>query len=631
MTQWATIKASSFRVRREVKRMTHHYELLKRILAIPDLSLSSASKNGDFLIVNSNKDNIHQMYKVNVSHPDQWINLTPVADRIVSCALSHDERQLVFPKENDGNEKHDLYVTMLDDLTPQLLLKLDSHRVLSVHWTPDDTAVIFDSSTDQAMGTWKCDVKTQELAPIYETQHLGFMGAGVNPKKPWISWMEQKPNNPRASVIKIINYKTGEIEFVLDVTESSNDLPMAWKGDGTKLLIQTDAPGIPTLAVWDSEDNSLTFLKATEMGLALDYLDAKWLPDSDQIVYSAKKNGNTRLLVEPESAGERPRELPLPKGTCASIRTVKEKPNLLYLTWSSLSHPPRILRYDVDTGQHEVIIDSMSNELKIKFSEGEFVMYQSTDGLTIPAFIVAPPSEYQLPNAPNVILVHGGPTWEIANDWNTMGSIIQLYATAGFRVFCPNFRGSTGYGSEFRDMNIGDLGGGDLNDILAAKKFLSSQFPESNHYFITGASYGGFMTFITMTKHPGVFTAGAAIVGITDWVAMHRLGDQLFKKFTERFFLGPPEENLELYNDRSAINFVANLSDPLLVIHRENDSRCPLQPVQVFVEKAKKLGKHVELYVEKGAGHGHQRIDHLQNQYLKVVEFFYRRIRQNVS
>lgn len=609
--------------------MTSHRCLLKNILAIPDLDLVTASKNGDLLIVNSNKDNIHHMYKVSTANTDEWNDLTPVPDRIVTCALSHDEQMVVFPKETAGNEKHDLYVTSLDAVNPKQLLKLDSHRVFSVHWTPDDQAVIFDSSTDQSIGAWRYDVRKDELTSIYETSMLGFIGAGINPKKPWITWMELKPNNPQASVIKIINYLTGDIEFTIDVDENSNDVPLTWKEDGTKLLIQTDASKIPTLAVWNSEDNSMTFLKATQMGLAMDYLDANWLPRSDQILYSAKKNGITRLFLEPEDASSQPRELPLAEeGTCSTIQTIKNDPSTVYLTWSSLSHPPQILRYDMDTGQHEVILDSTPKNLKFSFSKAKFLTYKSTDGLEIPAFLVEPPEEYRLPHVPNIILVHGGPTWEIANDWHTMGSVIQLYATAGFRVFCPNFRGSTGYGKQFQELNIGDLGGGDLQDVLAAKEYLATHYPDSRHHFITGASYGGFMTFLMLTKHPGEFHAGAAIVGITDWIAMHELGDQVFKKFTERFFLGPPEENMELYKDRSAINFVENLSEPLLVIHRENDSRCPLLPVQTFVEKATQLGKHVEFYVEKGAGHGHQRLDHLQQQYMKVLEFFLERVSQ---
>ncbi len=111
---------------------------------------------------------------------------------------------------------------------------------------------------------------------------------------------------------------------------------------------------------------------------------------------------------------------------------------------------------------------------------------------------------------------------------------------------------------------------------------------------VSGSSYGGYITFIALVKHPGKFTAGAAIVGITDWITMYKMGDQLFKKFTERFFQGPPEEKIELYKDRSPITFVDHLKDPLLVIHRENDSRCPLTPVQTFVNEARRLSKHVE-------------------------------------
>jgi dipeptidyl aminopeptidase/acylaminoacyl peptidase len=109
---------------------------------------------------------------------------------------------------------------------------------------------------------------------------------------------------------------------------------------------------------------------------------------------------------------------------------------------------------------------------------------------------------------------------------------------------------------------------------------------------------------------------------------MHRQGDAVFKAFTEYFF-GKPEENPNLYNDRSAINFVEQLQEPLYIIHRANDSRCPVDPIYTFVGKAVSLDKKVGIYVEREAGHGAQKLDHLLKQYGKAVEFLLKQVSEN--
>jgi dipeptidyl aminopeptidase/acylaminoacyl peptidase len=128
------------------------------------------------------------------------------------------------------------------------------------------------------------------------------------------------------------------------------------------------------------------------------------------------------------------------------------------------------------------------------------------------------------------------------------------------------------------------------------------------------------MTFLCMTKEPDLWKAGAAIVGITDWKEMYDLSDATFREFIVEL-LGRPEENASLYRDRSAINFVSQIKAPLLIWHRANDSRCPLQPVQKFADQLKAQGKSYELHVVEGEGHGLQKTDNLAKQYAGVVSF----------
>jgi dipeptidyl aminopeptidase/acylaminoacyl peptidase len=188
-------------------------------------------------------------------------------------------------------------------------------------------------------------------------------------------------------------------------------------------------------------------------------------------------------------------------------------------------------------------------------------------------------------------------------------------------LFAPNIRRSTGYGVEFQNLNIHDVGGADLRDVEEAVNYLKTRSDvDPRKIAIAGASYGGYMTFLAMTKLPELWAAGAAVVGITDWKEMYDLSDAAFRSFIERY-LGKPEENPELYRDRSPINFVENIKAPILIWHRGNDSRCPLQPVEKFAGRLKELDKRFDMEVVWNEGHGLQKTENLARQYRAIISF----------
>ena len=596
------------------------------VFSIADMALLHVSDSGEFFLVVSNRNEVQNVYKINKDNSSNWINITPFDDRIFNGTLSPDEKSFIFPKEQKGNEKHDLYITDIQTNNTSLFLSLQSTRVNTVKWAPDGKYIFFDGSTESAICIWRLEIESKKLDKIYETTSLGELSR-INPKQPYLIWNEDSLTNPKESKFFIINYLTGKIIKEFQMGTNFKTYGLIWSTDGNKVIFYTDITENPTLGVLNINSGEHHYIKAEKLGLARDYTAVEWLPDQDKIIYAAKKNGVTRLYIEDLTSNDNPIEINVGLGYIKSIRIVKKHPEIIYVEWSNLTNPTLIIEYNLETKKKNILLESKQPDFKNNFGTVSYLEYESFDKRKIPAFLVEPSSNKKLLGNPIIILVHGGPAWEFSQDWNAMGNVIQNYANAGFKVFCPNIRGSTGYGKEFLELNLGDLGGNDLKDVLEGKKYLSKKFPDCKFQFITGASYGGFMTFLIMTKYPKEFSAGVAIVGITDWFEMHRLGDRVFKSFTETYFLGRPEEKKDLYSDRSAINFVQQLSSPLLIIHRENDSRCPVQPIYTFYDKAKQLGKNIELYVEKGAGHGSQKMSHLKKQYTMATNFFLQKIK----
>jgi dipeptidyl aminopeptidase/acylaminoacyl peptidase len=589
-----------------------------KVFDIPALSLLDLSHDGSFLLVVSNKDNVHHVYQLPNDSPKKWKPITSGEDRVLTGALSKDDSQFLFPMAAGGSEKHHLYMYDFGKGKATLFKELDSIRVGITKWTPDNI-ILFSGSSPKTIGIWKYDFSEQAISQIYQTQQMGEIGP-VNPKKPHVAWSEYREGSRTAMLIKLIDYRNGNLVDTVSVSETSENYHWVWDESGNNLVFSTNDPGEPTLAVWNRRNHDIHYLQATELGLALDYVDVKIIPKSKEILYAAKKEGQTRLYREPLDGSISPVELPLNPGWVSAIR-IGKKTGRIFLAWSSFDSPTQIGEYLPDKGQFKVLVDMKPKTIP-NLSQGKLTWYPSVNDWSIPAFDVPPNKEDpKLPGNPIIVLIHGGPSWEFSYDWDSMGIIIQAYAASGFRVFCPNIRGSTGYGREFLEANILDLGGRDLNDVIAACDYLKKKYPASKKIFLTGASYGGFITFLGLTKYPGTFDAGAAIVGITDWFEMHRLGDAVFKAFTEHFF-GKPDENAELYHDRSAINYIDQLQDPLYIVHRANDSRCPVEPIYTFMGKAVSLDKPVTIYVEQEAGHGAQRVDHLKKQYGKVIEFF---------
>ncbi len=231
-------------------------------------------------------------------------------------------------------------------------------------------------------------------------------------------------------------------------------------------------------------------------------------------------------------------------------------------------------------------------------AKAESHYYKSFDGRMVQGWLLRNPD----PRAPLVVYCHGGPT-AVQGDW--WWPEIPALVLAGHHVFAPNFRGSDGFGSKFRDLNIGDLGGGDLKDVVYGMRYASGILDlEGVKPFIVGGSYGGYLTLEALTTQPDLWGGGVAIAATSDWTEYYGIVDSHYREFCVHFFGGTPEEKAELYRERSPITHLNELRSPVLILQGENDRMTPLAPVTRFHEEARKRGLPVELAVTKDEGHG---------------------------
>ncbi|BDB98053.1 S9 family peptidase [Saccharolobus caldissimus] len=276
-----------------------------------------------------------------------------------------------------------------------------------------------------------------------------------------------------------------------------------------------------------------------------------------------------------------------------TIRGATKIGDNVYFAHSSLATPYRVYKLNLRNNKTEVII---SNK-EVDIGKVEYVKIRNGD-IEVPTWII----RANKPTKIGIVYVHGGPWAEVDNGWNLL---IAPLVYAGFNVVAPNYRGSTGYGSKFNLMNIGDPGGGDLSDVVRARDY-AIENGIAEKIGIMGYSYGGYITLLALGKLPDKWDFGIAGASVADWVEMYDLSDSFFKSFMEVLFMG---KNLDLMKDRSPITYVNNVKAPLCIIHSQNDTRTPLVPVLRYVQELQKGGKTFEFHVIPNLGHAIYKID----------------------
>jgi dipeptidyl aminopeptidase/acylaminoacyl peptidase len=233
--------------------------------------------------------------------------------------------------------------------------------------------------------------------------------------------------------------------------------------------------------------------------------------------------------------------------------------------------------------------------------------WQSFDGLEIEG-LLALPQGYEGGALPLVVLVHGGPTGTWSSSFVQAGGWSHLLVSEGYAVFLPNPRGSSGRGQEFARANLGDMGGGDLEDILAGiDALVGDGIADDGRVAITGGSYGGFMASWAVTQTDR-FAASIPFAVVTDWTSFHYTTN--IGQFDALFLQGDPNDPAGPYPKWSPVFHAHKCKTPTLIIHGEDDLCTPLPQATEFYNALAVTGCDVELVVYPREGHGWSEREH---------------------
>ncbi len=350
-------------------------------------------------------------------------------------------------------------------------------------------------------------------------------------------------------------------------------------------------------------------------------LDVELLPDGRQfLIHTSERSPFERhAYLLPVDGGRRTRLTEAVGG-----HDVKLAPDGRWLVdlFSTANRPPELM---LQPAKPEARAVQLTTSPTAEWLAGpwivpEIVWIPASDGASVPARIYRPADLGARPNGAAVIFVHGaGYLHNVHRWWSSYYReymFHHLLASRGFLVLDVDYRGSAGYGRDWRTAIYRHMGGRDLQDQVDASHWLTrEQGIPAERIGIYGGSYGGFITLMALFTEAGSFGAGAALRSVTDW-AHYNHG------YTARI-LNQPQGDTLAFRRSSPIFFAEGLADPLLIAHGMADTNVEFQDVVRLAQRLVELGKrNWELAVYPVEDHGFVRPDSWTDEYRRILELF---------
>jgi len=362
----------------------------------------------------------------------------------------------------------------------------------------------------------------------------------------------------------------------------------SWSPDGTRIAFDSNEgsnPGNRQLHVVAlAADPSKAKIAAVTTGRGTN-IDAQWSPDGRSLVYqhTDPQNSADLWVVDVTKPGAKPVRL----------------------------------------------TDSMPAGIdKSALVEPELVHYPGPDGKSVPAYLFVPKNLDRTKKHPAIVWVHGDGVnqnydgWHVQRNYAVYYSVHQYLLQEGYVVIAPDYRGSIGYGSAWREGVYMDVGGKDFKDAAMSADYLKTlSYVDSDRIGIWGLSYGGFFTLLAVTERPTTFRAAVDVAGVADYAMYY---DDPYHGGWTASRIGTPDQNPQVYAQASPVSHVDRLVRPLLVLHGTADVNVPyLHSVRLIDALLKNnKGPLVEFMTYPGEFHYFTREHVLRDAWTRVDQFF---------
>jgi len=599
---------------------------LERLYMTRLVGATAWSPDGRTICFVSNTTGRDNLWLVPVS--GGWPTQLTVSDqRQTAPAWSPDGKWIAYQSDYEGDEQWDIF--FVSPATGQVMNVTKTREVSEENpvWSPDGRylAYMVKPKTSSSYEIDVFDTLMRETKHVTTNTSADKMNVGP-------IWSRDR---------KFIVYTQAEAKgtnsniFIADVKSAKSTLLTPHEGerlyeandispDGKQVLVTSNASnGYQNVGLLSVATQKVKWLTQDQWEIAA----GSFSPDGKSVTWRANVDGNTDLYVH-SLVTAMTKDLPLLKGVNtfggAESSFSHDGSKLLYYH-NGANAPNDVWVYHLASGKSTQVTHSLMAGVPADHMVEPFLVhYPSRDSKwTISAFVYVPHNMQRNGQNAAIVYVHGGPTSQTVNSFNRF---IQHIVNQGYMVIAPNYRGSTGYGKEFQDANLFDMGGGDLQDVLAAADFVKATgYLDPKKVVVMGGSYGGYMSMMAVTKAPDVWAAGVPIVPFVNWFTEMQNEDPVLQQ-SDRATMGDPEKNPELFRDRSPIFFVDKIQAHLLLLAGKNDPRCPEEETMQVVDAVRKQGGTVDYKIYENEGHGFSKVENQIDAYQRVANFLKARV-----
>ena len=550
------------------------------------------------------------------------VQLTVNDQRQTAPAWSPDGKWIAYQSDYDGDEQWDIF--LVSPKTGKVVNLTQTLEIAEINptWSPDGRYLA-------------CEVKPKTSA-AYEIDIYDIVMREV--KHLTTNTPQDKGNtNPiwskdgRYIVYTQVQAKgTDSNIFIADVTTGKSTLLTPHEGeqrfsaddvspDGKRVLLTSNAVnGYENIGLLEIATNQITWLTRDKWEIR----GHEFSRDEKHITFSANVDGNEDIYLY-DLASRKSAALAVPKGVNEPVggrSAFSADGSRLLFNHNGSTTPGDLWVYDLNSRKALQITHSLVAGVRPEdMVEPYLVHYPSRDGRwTISAFLYVPFNMARNGQNAAIVYIHGGPTSQTMNSFNRF---VQYAANQGYMVLAPNYRGSTGYGKEFQQANLFDMGGGDLQDVLAGVDWIKQTgHLDPKKIAVMGGSYGGYLSMMGVTKAPEVWAAGVPIVPFVNWFTEIENEDPVLRQ-SDLATMGDVVKNKALYEERSPINFIDQIKAPLLLLAGGHDPRCPKSETQQVVDAIKRRGGTVDYKIYENEGHGFARVENQIDAYQRVANF----------
>ena len=565
------------------------------------------------------------------------VQLTVSDQRQTAPAWSPDGKWIAYQSDYDGDEQWDIF--LVSPKTGKVVNLTQTREIAELNptWSPDGRYLAYEvkAKTSAAYEIDIYDMVMREVKHITRNtpQDKGNSGIIWSKDGKQIVYTQEQAKGTDSNIF-IADVATGKSTLLTphegEQRYFANSIDPRAIPDGGKVLITSNAAnGYENIGLLDFSDKGKSVSGLFHSGSIQWLTHDKWeirggefSPDGKHLTFSANVDGNEDIYLHDLATGKSSM-LAISKGvnepTGGHSAFTPDGTRLLY-HHNGPTAPGDLWVYHIASGKSQQVTHSLVAGVRSEdMVEPQLVHYPSRDGKwTISAFLYVPFNMARNGQNAAIVYIHGGPT---AQSMNSFNRFVQYAANQGYMVLAPNYRGSTGYGKEFQQANLFDMGGGDLQDVLAGVDWIKQTgHLDPKKIAVMGGSYGGYLSMMAVTKAPEMWAAGVPIVPFVNWFTEIENEDPVLQQ-SDLATMGDIVKNKALYEERSPINFIDQIKAPLLLLAGGHDPRCPKSETQQVVEAIKKRGGTVESKVYENEGHGFARVENQIDAYRRVADF----------